>query len=143
MGGRILQDVERAPAQRLEGALREDLSEHVVRVSEVGGEERGERPKSLVHRLAHVPKCGLGSFGKSSSSRVEQYVLERLLHRDSSLSSGLADECGDRHVLQRRLLHVQLEVFEVFVSGLGNDFHVFAERVASLRPERLRALQHL
>ena len=39
MQGRLVQDVERAPAQRLEGALRDDLSEHVTRVSEVFGEE--------------------------------------------------------------------------------------------------------
>ena len=37
---RILQNVEWARAQRLEGALREDLREHVIRVGEIGGEER-------------------------------------------------------------------------------------------------------
>ena len=66
-GGRILQDVEREPAQRLEGALRDDLSERVIRVSEVSGEEKGERSKPFVYRLAHVLKCGLGAFGEKQS----------------------------------------------------------------------------
>ena len=70
-------------------------------------------------------------------------MLQRFLHCHGSLTIGLADERGDRHVLQRRLLHVQLEFFEVFVRGLGDDFHVFAECAAGLRPNRLRALQHL
>ena len=103
-GRRILQNVERTAAQRLEGALREDLSEHVVRVGKVCGEERGERSKPFVHGLAHVPKCDLGTFRKSSRSRVHQYVLQCLLNRLGSLSSGLADECCDRNVLERSFL---------------------------------------
>ena len=37
-GRRVLQDVERTSAQRLEGTLREDLSQYVVRVGEIRGE---------------------------------------------------------------------------------------------------------
>ena len=137
---RILQDVEGAPAQRLESALREDLREHVVGVGEVGREEGGERSKPLIHRLAHVAKCGLGPFRKSSGSRVHQDMLQRFLDRHGSLSFRLVDEGGDRHALERNLLHVQLEGFEVFVRRLGDDLHVLTERLAGLRPKSLRAL---
>ena len=140
MEGRILQDVERALAQRLEGALRDDPSKHVIRVSEVGGEETGERSKPFVHRLAHVPKCNHGSFRKSSRTRVHQYALQSVLNRHSSLNSSLADECGDRHVLERSRLQVHLDVLELFVCCLGDRVHVCAEFGARLRQKYFRAL---
>jgi hypothetical protein len=103
-GRRILQNVEGAAAQRLEGALRDDLSKHVICVGEVCGKERRERSKPFVHRPAHVLKRCLGTFRKSCRRRVHQYMLQCLLHRLGTLSSGLADECCDRNVLERSLL---------------------------------------
>ena len=69
-GRRVLQDVERTPAQRLEGTLREDLSQHVVRVGEIRGEEGGEWSEPVVHGLAHVAERRLGPFRKGSGCCV-------------------------------------------------------------------------
>ena len=62
------------------------------------------------------------------------------LHGSGALCSGLADERGDGDVSQCRFLDVRLKVFEIFIRGFGEFSHVFSERVASLCPERLRAL---
>ena len=138
---RILQNVERARAQRLKGALREDLRAHVVRVCEIGGEERRERSEPIVRSAAHVAERRLGPFRKGCSGRVHYYVLQCFLHRDTSLRLRLADECRNRHVLNRCPL--QVESFEIFVRGVSEDLHVLAERVAGLRPKDFRALEHL
>ena len=56
-GRRVLQDVERTPAQRLEGTLREDLGQHVVRVGEIRCEECGEWSEPVVQGLASCWTC--------------------------------------------------------------------------------------
>ena len=71
---------------------------------------------------------------------MHEHVLERFLHRRGTLGSGLTDELCDRRVPQSRLLQVQLEVLEVFVSGPGKHSHVLFESVAGLLPECFRAL---
>ena len=69
-GRRVLQDVERASTQRLEGTLREHLGQHVVRVGEIRGEEGREWSEPIVHGLAHVAERCLGPFRKGSGCCV-------------------------------------------------------------------------
>ena len=52
----------------------------------------------------------------------------------------MTDELWERRVPQSRLLQVELEVFEVFVSSPGKHSHVLFESVASFVPECFRAL---
>ena len=135
-----MQDVERTPAQRCTCPLRQDLCQHMIRVGEIGCEERGKWSEALVHRLPHVSDDHLAAFGHWRVCGMHEYMLQRFLHRRGTLGSGSTDELCDRHVLQSRILQVQLEVLEVVVSGLGKHSHVLLESLANLLPECFRAL---
>ena len=52
-------------------------------------------------------------------------------------------KCGDRHVVNRCALQVEVNGLKVFDGRLCGDLHVIGERVAGLRPEKFRALYHL
>ena len=71
---------------------------------------------------------------------MHEHVLECFLHRRGTLGSGLSNEHCDRRVLQRRLLEVQLEILEVFVSGRSKHSHILFKTGADLLPECFRAL---
>ena len=92
----------------------------MICVREVGCEERGEWSEALVHRLTHVSDDYLVPLSHRRVCGMHEHVLERFLHRRGTLGSGLTDELCDRGVPQSRLLQVQLEVLEVFASGLRN-----------------------
>ena len=80
-GRRILQYVERAPAQRVKCILCQDLGEHVVRVCEIAGEECGKNgPKPFVHGLTHVSNDDLIALGHGRVRGVHEHVLRCLLH---------------------------------------------------------------
>ena len=112
----------------------------MICVCEVCCKERGERSEALVHRLTHVSDDYLVAFSHGRVCGMHEHMLERFLHCRGALGSGLANELCDRHVPQSRILQVQLEVLEVFVSGLCKHSHVLFEGVAGLLPECFRAL---
>ncbi len=133
-GRRVLQHVERTPTQRLECPLCQDLGEHMIRVCEVTCEECGKWSEALVHRLAHLSNDDCIALGHGGIRGMHEYMLKRFLHGRGALCSGFTDEPRDRRVLESRLLHVQLEVLEVFVGSIGDHSHVLFEIVAVLFP---------
>ena len=120
--------------------LRQDLRKHMICVCEVGCKERRERSEAFVHRLAHVSDDYFVAFSHGRVCGMHEHMLERFLHCRGALGSGLTNELCDRHVPQSCILQVQLEVLEVFVSGLGKHSHVLFEIVTVLFPKRFRAL---
>ena len=112
---------EGTPAQRFTCPLRQDLRKHMICVREVGCNERGERSEALVHRLAPVSEDDLAAFCHGRVCGMHEHMLERFLHCRGALGSGLANELCDRHVPQSRILQVQLEILEVFVSVFASS----------------------
>ena len=102
----------------------------MICICEAGCAERGEGSEALVHGLSHMSDDELIAFGHGRTSSVHEHMVMRFLHSRGALRSGLADEPCDRRVLQNRVLHIQLEVFEVFAGGLGEHSHVLFESVA-------------
>ena len=132
--------MKRPPTQRLKRTLCQDLCKRVIRVCEVSREERREWSEALVHNLSHMSNDDFIAFGHWGIGSMHEHVLECFLYGGGTLRSCLADEPCDRRVLQSGLLHVQLEVLEVFVGGLGEHSHVLFEIVIVLFPKRFRAL---
>ena len=118
----------------------QDLGKHMICVCEIRGEERREGSEPLVHGLAHMSDDDIVAFGQGRICSMHEHVLKRFLHARGTLRSGLADEPRDRRVLQSSLLHVQLEVFEVFVGGLGKHLHVLSKGLSNFSPECFRTL---
>ena len=96
----------------------------MIRVCEVGSEERRKGSEAVVHGLAHMSDHDFIPFGHGRVCSMHEHVLQCFLYCRATLRSGLADERRDRRILQSSLLQVQLEFCELFVVCLGKHFHV-------------------
>ena len=76
----VLQDTQRTPPPRLEGSLRENLSQNVIRVREVASEESREGSDSRIQRVAHVSEDHLVPLRHRRVGRVHQHMLQCRLH---------------------------------------------------------------
>ena len=71
----------------------------MIRVREVGGEERREGSEAVVHGLAHMSDHDFIPFGHGRICRMHEHMLKCLLYCRGALRSGLADERCDRRIL--------------------------------------------
>ena len=99
-------------------------------------------PNLVSHGLTHVSNDDFIALGHGRVRGVHEHVLKCIERIRGPLCSGFADESCNRSMIRSSLLHVHLEIMEMFVRGLGEHSHILFEGITVLLPECLCALQN-